>query len=41
MIIALILFIVMYALMLTFQKYRPAIALSFGAAFTLLGCIGL
>ncbi|MBR2942026.1 MAG: arsenic transporter, partial [Clostridia bacterium] len=41
MIPALILFVIMYALMLTFQKYRPMIALSFAAVFTLLGSFGL
>ena len=41
MIPALILFVITYALMLAFPKYRPAIALTSGAAFTLLGCLGL
>lgn len=41
MILALILFVITYALMLAFPKYRPIIALTSGAAFTLLGCFGV
>ncbi|MBP3657113.1 MAG: arsenic transporter [Clostridia bacterium] len=41
MILALILFIIMYALMLAFQQHRPKIALSAAAVFVLLGCFGL
>ena len=41
MIVALVIFLVMYALMLTFQKYRPWIALSTAAIFIILGIIGV
>ena len=41
MIIALIIFLITYALMLTFQQYRPWIALSSAAVFIVLGYLGL
>ncbi len=41
MVIALILFLVTYVLMLTFQKYRPWVALVSALLFVLLGCCGL
>lgn len=41
MIPALIVFIIMYALMLTFTQYRPWIALSSAAVFIVMGLIGL
>lgn len=41
MILALILFLITYALMLTFQKYRPWIALASAAVFVVLGLCGV
>ena len=41
MIIALILFLITYALMLAFQQYRPWIALSSAVLFIILGYLGL
>ena len=41
MIPALIIFIIMYVLMLTFTQYRPWIALSAAAVFVVMGLIGL
>jgi len=41
MIVALVIFLVMYALMLAFQKYRPWIALSTAAIFIILGIVGV
>ena len=41
MIVALLIFLVMYALMLAFQKYRPWIALSSAAVFIVLGIAGV
>lgn len=40
MTLALILFIITYILMLSFQKWRPWIALSSAAVFVVLGCLG-
>lgn len=41
MIFALIIFLVTYALMLAFQKYRPWIALTSASVFVILGIIGM
>ncbi len=41
MIVALIIFLITYALMLAFQKYRPYIALSSAALFVILGLCGV
>ena len=41
MLIALVIFLIMYALMLAFQKYRPWIALSSAAVFIVLGIAGV
>ena len=41
MIPALIIFIITYALMLTFQRYRPYIALGSAVIYIVLGCCGL
>lgn len=41
MIIALVIFVITYALMLAFQEKRPYIALSSALILTLLGCFGL
>ena len=41
MIIALIIFLITYVLMLSFQQYRPWIALSSAAIFIILGYAGL
>ncbi len=41
MILALMLFVITYALMLAFQQYRPYIALSSAALFILLGLVGV
>ena len=41
MIIALVIFLITYALMLSFQQYRPWIALTSAAIFIILGYCGL
>ena len=41
MILALIIFLITYALMLTLQKYRPVIALASAALFIALGLFGV
>ncbi len=41
MVLALVIFLITYALMLAFQKYRPYIALSSAALFVVLGIVGV
>ena len=41
MILALIIFLITYVLMLTFQKWRPYIALASAAVFIILGYCGV
>ena len=41
MVIALIIFLITYALMLAFQQYRPYIALTSAAIFIILGYVGM
>ena len=41
MVVALVIFIITYILMLSFQRYRPWIALTSAAVFVVLGYFGL
>ena len=41
MVLALVIFLITYALMLMLQKWRPYIALASAAVFVILGCCGV